>query len=533
MTVRIIVKQKSHLHKIFQGALILTLSTLIAKILSAAYRIPFQNLVGDTGFYVYQQVYPLYGIGVTLALSGLPVFISKLVAECKTQVEKESLVRQLLQILFVFAAFLVIGGWLAAPTLATLMGDEHLTSTIRSVVLMFCTMPILAVSRGYWQGQYNMIPTAISQLIEQIVRVTIVISVAVVASQQRWNIYKMGTFAMSSAVLAGLVASAFLVPSIWRIMIGTRSRQPADRPLWGLVKRLVIEGGVVCLFAALIVLFQLIDSFTVKRGLVAAGVASIDAKALKGVFDRGQPLVQLGLVVATSFSAVLLPSLTTSRLKRKIIEFQRIYRSALHICIAMSLFATVGLIALMPQINQLLFANQNGSGALAISMINIVLVALITTYSSVLQSLNRFSVTMFGLAGGLITKMLINFNLVKHFEIVGAAMGTVIGLLVTLLIIHAALPEQLRRLSTDRNFSWKLIGTCLLLFGSVKMVDIGCVNIFGTDRVAALPTVIISVLIGCLVVLGTVMWWQLFSTREIVTIPGGKRILKLINRVRN
>ena len=66
--------------QMMQGALVLSLAAFIAKILSAVYRVPFQNMVGNTGFYVYQQVYPIYGIGMTFALSGFPVFVSALIA---------------------------------------------------------------------------------------------------------------------------------------------------------------------------------------------------------------------------------------------------------------------------------------------------------------------------------------------------------------------------------------------------------------------------------------------------------------------
>ncbi|WP_170999591.1 putative polysaccharide biosynthesis protein [Paucilactobacillus kaifaensis] len=523
-------KRQRHLHKILTGTLILTLSTLIAKVLSASYRIPFQNLVGDTGFYVYQQVYPLYGIGVTLALSGLPVFISKLVAERRTQIEKETLVQQLVVILSVLAILLVLFSWLLAPWLAQLMGDKNLAPVIQSVALMFIFMPILAVSRGYWQGKYNMIPTAISQLIEQVVRVSIVISVALVASRQHWNVYKMGTFAMGSAFVAGLIASLFLLPTIWRILRHAKINQLTTTVPWLLIKRLLVEGGVVCLFAGMVVLFQLVDSFTVKRGLVSGGLAPTYAKALKGVFDRGQPLIQLGLVVATAFTATLLPSLTASRLRHNIVEFRRVYRSALHLCIAMSLFATAGLITLMPQINQLLFVNSVGSLALAISMTSIVLVALITTYSSVLQSLNQFYVTMFGLFGGLIIKLLVNFYLVRHLGIVGAALGTIIGLTVTLIIIRSSLPSQLKQLTMDRRFQIKLLGICILMGVCAKLTCVLGLYIFGTSRLAMIPIVAISVIIGCSVVLVLVAKWQLFSIKEIVTFPGGKRLLKLINK---
>ncbi|HZG71299.1 MAG TPA: oligosaccharide flippase family protein, partial [Chondromyces sp.] len=66
-----------------QGALILTAAAIFIKILSAFYRVPFQNIVGDTGFYIYQQIYPLYGIALALSTYGFPVVISKLVAEAQ------------------------------------------------------------------------------------------------------------------------------------------------------------------------------------------------------------------------------------------------------------------------------------------------------------------------------------------------------------------------------------------------------------------------------------------------------------------
>ena len=68
---------------LFRGAFILMLAALITKILSAFYRIPFQNIVGDIGFYIYQQVYPFYGMAIVLSTTGFPVVISKLYAEQK------------------------------------------------------------------------------------------------------------------------------------------------------------------------------------------------------------------------------------------------------------------------------------------------------------------------------------------------------------------------------------------------------------------------------------------------------------------
>lgn len=69
---------QKEMQRMMQGAVVLTIASFIAKVLSAFYRVPFQNFVGDEGFYVYQQVYPIYGIAMTLALSGLPHYFLKL-----------------------------------------------------------------------------------------------------------------------------------------------------------------------------------------------------------------------------------------------------------------------------------------------------------------------------------------------------------------------------------------------------------------------------------------------------------------------
>ena len=97
--------KNEQIQKTMRGAVILSCAGLAAKILSAFYRIPFQNIVGNTGFYVYQQVYPIYGIGMTFALSGFPVYISKLIAEQENELHRLQLARQIFLVLACFGIF--------------------------------------------------------------------------------------------------------------------------------------------------------------------------------------------------------------------------------------------------------------------------------------------------------------------------------------------------------------------------------------------------------------------------------------------
>lgn len=126
---------------ILKGAVILSVTSLLVKILSAFYRIPFQNMVGNEGFYVYQQVYPIYGIAMTLALSGVPVFISRVIAEYDEPAERIMVARRLFSILLVVAWGLFAGLQLFAPQLASVMGDGGLTAEIRAATWLFVLVP--------------------------------------------------------------------------------------------------------------------------------------------------------------------------------------------------------------------------------------------------------------------------------------------------------------------------------------------------------------------------------------------------------
>lgn len=147
-----------------KGALVLSVAAFITKVLSALYKVPFQNLTGDEGFYVYQQIYPLYGIAVALSLNGLPLFISKLVAE-ETETSKQQLIiKQIGLWLMIISFTLFVFFWLGASWIAEKMGDEELLPVIRSVSYIYLFIPFLSSIRGFFQGNLDMIPTGISQV---------------------------------------------------------------------------------------------------------------------------------------------------------------------------------------------------------------------------------------------------------------------------------------------------------------------------------------------------------------------------------
>ncbi|GEP19966.1 putative polysaccharide biosynthesis protein [Pediococcus argentinicus] len=521
--------QKRHGKNLIQGALVLSLASVIAKILSAVYRIPLQNLVGNTGFYVYQQIYPIYGIGMTFALSGFPVFISKLIAEAQDDVRQKQLAYQSMIVLAVFSVILFVITFLTAPFLATGMGDPGLAPIIKVVSFMFLFMPIIATGRGYYQGIYKMGPTATSQVVEQLVRVLVIIAVAYIAAKHHWNVYRMGKWAMASADFAAVAAMAFFVQFAVKLMRTVKLSFSWEQ-FKHLSRRFLTEGGLICLFAAMLILLQLVDSFTIKNNLVLSGIPDEAAKSIKGVYDRAQPLVQVGLVIATSFATTMLPSLTESIRARDSRMFYRTASSLIRVSLAVSMTASIGMIVLMPQINLLLFGSVEGTSALMLYNLCIIFAALIFVNNSILQSSGSITMTFWALSAGMVFKLIFNGVAVRHWGINGASIVTVLSLLIIWLVMMQAMPERLR---FDALFNHQFLTK--LVLGNVIMAGVvyGVAQVLGNaSRANAGLTALVGAIIGAAVFVVYAIFGKLFTIREWLLVPYGKRILKKIQEMK-
>ncbi|MCZ2492001.1 putative polysaccharide biosynthesis protein [Dellaglioa carnosa] len=519
-------KQLRHL---MRGAMILSVASLIAKILSAIYRVPFQNLVGDTGFYIYQQVYPIYGIGMTFALTGFPVYISKLIAEEPLEEDKIKLSQDIFIVLGVFSMIVFFGLQLGASKIALAMGDSQLDGLIKSVSFMFLFLPVLAVGRGYYQGIFEMNKTAVSQVVEQLLRVGLIILAAYIAVKNKMSLYSMGSWAMFGATV-GAIGASLSFYHFFSIDFKKVTMRLDRRRLMVVTKKLFSEGLVICLFAAMMVLLQLIDSFTVKNGLVHFGYSNTAAKSLKGIYDRAQPLVQLGLVISVGFSSMLLPSLAAARRENRKRDFQRYAKMLVHVTVALSMAATVGLVALMPMVNQFLFGDQLQNETLSVYMISIFLAAVIGTYNSVLQSLGLYRTAVISLLIGLLLKMGINFYLVSVMGTVGASVATILSLLVVLIAMWIMSPSVTRQLLIDPPFMIKLTLVCVMMGIVVYLLDNQLINWVNGNRLLSGLVALVSGSIGAGIFALMAIKWQLFSIREWLSLPFGKRILKKIRR---
>lgn len=422
-------------HAIWRGALILTVSAFLVKIMSAAYRLPYQNLAGDVGFYAYQQVYPFYAIAVTLGGTGFPIVISKFIAEAKNgggYRQEAQIRRHALIALFILCGLFFCLLFLFAVPLTKVMGDVRLSSLVRIAAFIYLFVPLIAVLRGNFQGENeNMMPTALSQIGEQALRVLLIIGSSWYLFLHHGNPYQFGraaTIGSVAAPAASLIILSFYFRKEKSPFVRTAKGAPG-RIDWHLVKDLLISGCLFSLLALPLVSFQLIDSLTVIPLLNHAHVP--DPRTENGIYDRAYALTQFGIIAAASLTATIVPGLAKLSALRQKREVQRQASLALKISLAFGLAAAAGLAVIGREVNIMLFKNAAGTVSFSLGAFTMLTLSLILASSGILEATGRPWLPFLYLAAGGAAKLAGNYLLIPLFSINGAAAATCLATALT------------------------------------------------------------------------------------------------------
>lgn len=525
-----------------KGAAILGVAGLVSKLLGAVYRIPYQNIAGDIGLYVYMQVYPLYTTLLILATAGFPIAISKIVSERIAigdalgarrafRVASISLV-----VLGLFFFLLLYGG---APLIARFMGDEHLTTPLRAVAWSLPLVPMAAILRGYFQGHQNMMPTGVSQVIEQLIRVIFILLAAFWAMNVYQDAYLAGTGAVFAAFPGG-VAAILVLLWYWRKDKQGAHLIPEQRAGAGtwtnrqVLRSLLMYAVPICMGALVLPLVPLVDSITVVNMLQISGTPEDLAKLLKGAFDRGQPLIQFGTFFATSLSLALVPAISEAVAQRQHHMIASRSEIAIRLTFLLGLPASFGLALLAEPVNVMLYGDKNGTEALAVQSFTIMFATLSIASAGILQGLGRVMRPARNLFIGVMVKLVLNLALVPFWGIAGAALSTVIAYLVAMGLNVLAVKKYTGAHIGLRQTVHKPFLSVIVMSVVVLLVEWGATALLGktgmSERLYQTLVALISVGTGALVYLLALLKTGGLTRSDIHFLPKGKRIAGLLTR---
>jgi PST family polysaccharide transporter len=517
-----------------KGAALLTIAALIVKVLSAIYRVPFQNLVGDEGFYIYQQVYPVISIFVVWTSSGFAVAISKMLADNDCIVDEEErtqkrrsvmriIFRYLTVLSFVFFGVLFAG----ADVLAKMMGDANLALLLRTGSFIVLVMPALAIFKGGFQSRGIMEPIAYAQVLEQTVRVSVILAGTFIIMTTTKSLYGAGQMAIIGTVVGevvGLLLIAFLFKKRFGSFIGKQQQRIASFPV---LKEVTLLSLSVSMSSLLLLGYQLVDSFTIFSLLIDSGMDETLAKETKGIYDRGQPLVQLGVVIAASLSLAIVPlvaHMSNKQNGRSAMPFiQLTYRAS----VLFGWAASLGLILVMPYINAMLFKTDALSEVLMLYVLQIVPLSIILTFTAILQGFGKLKMPALFLFVGFLLKVLLNVFSIAPFGVLGAAVANNVGLLFTALALVLYLKKitgiQLAPASFYQKLSIASLCMSVVVILWLQFIP-ALLNGFLSERLVAVVAGFSAVCIGAIVMITCIAKLRVLAEKEWYLLPFGRRM---------
>ena len=444
---------------------------MAAKLIGALYRIPLTNVMGAEGIGLYQMVFPLYTVLLTATSGGLPAAIAKVTAGYNAAGDARQARRTLYvtlaavsSVTAVFAAALVF----LRGRIAAVQGNPLAAVPYLGIAPGIVLVGAIACFRGWYQGSHNMLPSALSQLVEQVVKLAAGLSLSrtLLPYGVQYAVLGavLGVTVSEAAALIGLVLqycftrraekarAAIPLPAFGRMAAETAA-EIAGPPLSArpvtrieLLRRVYRVALPVTLGALVIPVTQVIDSILVVNMLArASGTAA--ATALYGVLNGPvNSLINMPVVVTTAVSAALLPKVSAARATGS--DCVRAAETALRYSLFIALPAAVSLAVFSRPILSVLYARSvsaalldTGAALLRYGSVTVVYTAFIQISTAVLQGCDRPKAPAVNLAVGAAVKVLATVALLRPVGIYGAVTASALCYGVTAALDAASLKK--------------------------------------------------------------------------------------------
>ena len=272
----------------FGGAAILAVGILVVKLIGMFYKIPLLNIIGEQGSADFNNAYNIYSVLLTISTAGLPVAVSKLVSEAdalgrRNQVRRTFRLALALFLILGVLSFLVM--FFGSEQLAGLMNDSMAAPGIRALAPAVICVGCLSAFRGYAQGHGSMTPTAVSQIIEALCKLTVGLGLAYWLVGHGADASHAAAGAITGVTVGTIVALAYMLMNF----LITRSQEPqlaVDRPDESatILKHLLMIAVPITISSSMVGIVTVIDTSLVQGQLQRALLENQDTWNLYGNF---------------------------------------------------------------------------------------------------------------------------------------------------------------------------------------------------------------------------------------------------------
>lgn len=513
-------------NRLLSGAAVLAVGSIAAKLIGALYRIPLTNILGAEGMGMYQLVFPVYALFMTLSTAGIPTALSRIVAEKRACGEdtKKYLASALIVLVCVSltAAILIVS---LSEYLAAWQGNADTAFGYIVIAPSVLLVGIIAGLRGWFQGEMYMVPTAVSNIIEQLVKLGVGIGLAVALAPR-------GIKASVCGALAGITASELIAVVYLLITYFVRGRGGGKEKL--LVSKKEARGVFnvafpIALVAVLLPLSGFFDSMIIVNVLKWGGGSTAASTAAYGLLSGPvNSLINMPIVIIMSLAIAIVPAVSVSRVERDIDAIMTKSRLCVKLtyligipgAFFIAVFAREILALLYPALSQ---SDLNtAANLLMIVSFNIVFISAMQIYVSLLQALDKTKFAILSLVIAIIVKIVLSIVLVRVIGITGAAVASV-AMSVTALAGTNLYFYRLTGMHLEKNISLNLLS------GVIMALSVFGIKSVIANRIAALCVGFVA---AAAVYVWLVMLLGVLDKKEISYMPFSGILFKLHRIIR-
>ena len=399
-------KDKNKGDGLIRGATVLSIGGLIAKLLGAFYRIPLTSLLGAEGLGIYQTAFPVYCILLTFSSTGVPSAIAKLISGGfgERAVLKKSL--------SLFIPIGILGSLIMvvfAPLIANLQGNVSATLSYIALAPSVALVSVISCIRGYFQGKLNMVPTALSQIIEQAVKLIAGLSLCYLIKGEP---FVKGALACLAVTVSEIACLIFL------FLTYKRRKNPSVGTLYLPIKRLIATLLPIILSTLLIPLSRFFDSFTIVNIL---NDYTPFASSLYGIYTGSvESVVGVPVAICYGISSACLPQISKAVHSGNIKALKNNFIKAFSFTLFLSTAFGLGLFIFSDLIVKILFGGLTPfeqsltARLLSISFFAVIGLSLIQTFTACLVGLSKPLVPCLFLSIGIAVKFSLQLFLLKN-----------------------------------------------------------------------------------------------------------------------
>lgn len=504
-----------------KSTLILTVATLLSKILGSVFRIPLQNIAGDEVLGIFSMVYPVYMVALYLSVAGIPVAISKLIAQVNANNEPHKVrdiyvTASILALSFGVLSFSIIYGF--SNEIANALGGPSTRIALIVVALTLLVAPYMAVYRGFFQGYGNMQPTAISQVLEQLIRVGIILVAAYVLVSMEYSNDMVAGGVMVGSVFGALASLVYLRLKFGRSKDKVKSSTKYSVGEFSNWSKVILKLSIpIAIGSVMMALFNFVDSFTVTSSLRKIGVEAERINYLYGIYGRGQTMVQIATVFATSIILPLIPLITKKLAENDLLGTRSVIERTHKMTHLISWPAALGLFALTLPLNLALFTNLEGSSMLAIINISSVFTSLTILGTGILQGMGSERIAATIIIGGVLLKIASNMFFIQLYGLDGAAISTLFVYVVLFIVNSLFIFKRIRYSIINRQVIMIVLSS--IVMGCVVGIPTLMFDLVDWSRILALAYVFIAMGVGGLVYFALLYVTKTITKQDLKQLP--------------